>query len=38
MKEWLYNGGARYDKMKVVNQNENYRGVITTKSIKVFIR
>lgn len=35
MKDWLIGGGARFDKMKIVNFNETYRGVITTKPIKV---
>jgi hypothetical protein len=35
MKEWLYLKGANYNKVKVVNQQQGYRGVIATKSIKV---
>ena len=35
MKEWLYPAGARYDKLKIVNLYDGYRGVIATHSIKV---
>lgn len=35
MKEWLYPKGANYDKVKIVNQKQGYRGAIAVKSIKV---
>lgn len=35
MKRWLYKAGGQYDKLKVINFSESYRGVVTTKTIKV---